>query len=117
VRGLNSFSHVGVVVVALLVTSGISNALFALGISDPAALYRTEYGQILLIKLALLTGMVVLAAANRYWLAAALEQSLSAGNTTGAMRSLRRSVITEISIGVIVLGFAAHLASTEPPSV
>jgi len=58
-----------------------------------------------------------LAAANRYWLVPALVQSLSAGNTTDAMRSLRRSVFTETSIAVIVLGFAAHLASTEPPGV
>jgi putative copper resistance protein D len=117
VRGLNSFSRLGVAVVALLVASGVSNALFAFGISDPSALYRGEYGQILLIKLALLAGMVVLAAANRYWLVPALVQSLSAGNTTDAMRSLRRSVFTETSIAVIVLGFAAHLASTEPPGV
>lgn len=117
VRGLNSFSRVGFIVVALLAASGIRNALFAFGISDPTALYRSEYGQILLIMLALLAGMVILAAANRYWLAPALEQSLSAGNTTDAMRSLRRSVFTETSIAVIVLGFAAHLASTEPPGV
>lgn len=115
VRGLNSFSRLGVAVVALLVASGVSNALFAFGISDPSALYRGEYGQILLIKLALLAGMVVLAAANRYWLAPALEQNLSAGNTSNAMRSLRRSVFIETSIAIIVLGFAAHLASTEPP--
>jgi len=116
VRGLNSFSRVGVAVVALLVASGVSNALFAFGITDPTALYRSEYGRILLIKLALLAGMVVLAAVNRYRLAPSLERRLRTGNTTDALRLLRRSVFTETAVAALVLGLAAHLASTEPPS-
>ena len=117
VKGLNSFSHVGVAVVVLLVASGVSNALFSFGISDPSALSRSEYGQILLIKVALLAGMLVLAAANRYRLAPSLERSLRTGNASDALRSLRRSVFTETTIAVVVLGLAAHLASTEPPDV
>jgi len=117
VQGLNAFSSVGVVVVALLVASGVSNALLMFGISDPAALYRSEYGQILLLKLALLATMVVLAAANRYWLAPLLEQSARTGKTADALRFLRRSIFTETAIAIIVLGFAAQLASTDPPGI
>ena len=116
-RGLNAFSRVGVVVVALLVASGISNALFAFGTAGPAALYRSEYGQMILIKLALFACMLVLAAANRFRLAPSLGRSLETGNTADAMRSLRQSVFTETAIAIIVLGFAAHLASTAPPGV
>ncbi len=117
VKGLNSFSHVGVAVVVLLVASGVSNALFSFGISNPSALSRSEYGQILLIKVALLAGMLVLAAAHRYRLAPSLERSLRTGNASDALRSLRSSVFTETTIAVVVLGLAASLASTKPPDV
>jgi len=116
VKGLNSFSRAGVVVVALLVGSGLSNALFAFGLSDPTALYRSAYGQVILMKLTLLAGMLVLAAANRYWLTPSLEQSTRTGNTNDALRFLRRSVLIETTLAVLVLGLAAQLASTEPPS-
>ncbi len=117
VKGLNSFSRVGMVVVALLILSGFGNGLFAVGISDPSALYQSTYGQVLLTKLALLAGMIVLAAANRYRLAPSLERSMTIGTSTDALNILRRSVFSETAIAIIVFGLAAQLASTEPPSV
>ena len=115
VRGLNSFSRVGVVVVALLVVSGVGNGVFAFGISDPPELYRSGYGQILIMKLALLASMIFLAAANRYRLAPLLETSMSISTSGDALGFLRRSVFTETAIAIIVFSLAAHLASTEPP--
>lgn len=117
VKGLNSFSRVGMVIVLLLVASGVCNGLFTFGISDPSAVYRSGYGQILLMKLALLAGMIVLAAANRYRLAPSLERSMSIGTSTVALGLLRRSIFSETAIAIITFGLASQLASTQPPGV
>lgn len=115
VRGLNSFSRLGFAVVALLVASGIGNALFAFGVPSVDQLSLSEYGRTLLLKLGLLTAMLVLAALNRYRLAPLLERRIGTNSSARVLRWLRHSVLTETAIAVAVIGLAAHLASTEPP--
>lgn len=115
-RGLDAFSRIGIAVVALLVTSGIGNALLAFGVSNWGMILRSGYGITLLAKVAILSGMLALAAANRYRfapkLAAALRQQ---DDPVAALGALQRSLAVETALAIAVLGLAAHLGSMEPP--
>jgi copper transport protein len=104
---LNRFSRVAVPVVALLVLTGLTLATIQL--ESFAALIKTKYGIILLIKLALVAALLAFAALNRFRLTPAL--ALDPLNT----RPLLRSILVE---GVVVLGILAVVAGwrfTPPP--
>ncbi len=113
--GLDAFSRIGVVVVGLLIASGIGNALPAWQ-AVQWSLLQTGYGVTLLAKVAILSGMLVLAVGNRFRfgprLAVALRQQHS---TVAALKSLQRSLALETALALAVLGFAAHLGSMAPP--
>src|SRR5580658_8337539 len=66
-RGLEQFSSIGPLVIALLVLSGIGNSWFLIGPSHLRALYSTGYGITLLSKIGLFGAMLMLAIRNRYW--------------------------------------------------
>ena len=76
----------GRVCVALLTASGLVNAWYLVG--DVPALIGTDYGRLLLAKLALFAAMLVLAMANRWYLSVRL-----AGGDREALRLLRRNAI------------------------
>lgn len=107
------FSLLGVVCVAVLVLSGIVNSWVLVGTIP--GLLGTPYGQILLIKLALVAGMVALAAVNRFWLTPAFDRE-----PRRAVRILERTVTIETALGIGVLvavgalGAAAPAAHEEP---
>lgn len=114
-NGLNAFSRIGVVVVALLAVSGIINVLPAL--EDLHGLIDSSYGATLGAKLLLFAGMLVLAAANRYRLAPRLASALDNGPGQGAaLAALSCSLFAETALAILVFGLAAHLGSIEPPS-
>lgn len=116
VRGLRSFSNIGVGMVAVLIASGAVNALFAFGLPDVSLVLESTYAQTLLLKLALLVAMLALACLNRYRLSPLLEQDMRKGDSALALKYLRGSVFTETALAVLVLGLAASLASMEPPT-
>jgi putative copper resistance protein D len=113
-RGLDAFSKIGVGIVAVLVASGIANALFALGLPDVASFPQNEYARTLVIKLMLLTAMLVLAAINRYRLVPLLMRRIGGTQIAPPLRYLRRSVLLETVLAATVFAFAAHLASIDP---
>jgi copper resistance protein D len=104
---LMRFSGMGYVAVAVLVASGFINAVFLIG--TPDALIDTPYGQLLLLKLALFAGMLALAVSNRFWLIPALK----AGEPRSLAR-LRRHVIGEETLGLLVILVVAVLGTMEP---
>jgi len=108
VQALRRFSRVIPVVVAVLVVAGI--VLAVVQVERPAALLDTAYGQVLLVKLALLAGLFVLAAVNRWFLTAPAE----AGDPA-ATRRLVRSVAVETLVVLLVFGVAAVWRFTPPP--
>jgi putative copper resistance protein D len=65
-EALNSFSRIGVAVVAVIAGTGLVNSWFLVGPDAVGSLLTTTYGQFLVAKLALFVGMLALAAANRY---------------------------------------------------
>ena len=73
VAALVSFSGMGYAAVAVLIGSGLVNAWLLVG--PPTRLLTTPYGQLLLVKVCLLTGMLALAVQNRFRLVPALQTS------------------------------------------
>jgi putative copper resistance protein D len=106
---LMRFSGMGYVAVAVLVASGFINGLFLVGTLDE--LVGTPYGQLLLVKLGLFGGMLALALSNRFWLVPALK----AGEPRTLAR-LRRHVIGEEALGLLVILVVSVLGTMEPPA-
>lgn len=70
----------------------------------------------LVAKLLIFALMLLLASANRFFLTAALASGLAAGDTTSALRALRRSLALESACGLVVLGLVAWLGLLAPPA-
>jgi putative copper resistance protein D len=114
--GLERFSTIGPIVIALLVLSGIGNSWFLIGLSHWKALYSTSYGVALLVKIGLFGAMLVLAAGNRYWTTPALRADLAGrGGAKAALGHLRAVVLAETVLGLLVMLAVSVLGSLEPP--
>ncbi len=112
-RILLRFSSVGYVAVATLVVSGLVNSWFLVG--SVSSLLTTLYGQILLGKLALFAAMLVLAAANRFWLVPRMiETRADAGELAVWLGRLRYHVLGEQFLGVMVLLAVSILGAMRP---
>lgn len=114
---LAGFSGIGSGVVAVLVASGLINSWFLVGPMGVAALVRTPYGLLLLLKLVLFGAMVVLAAANRFRLTPALRKALVEPSSPGtAVKALRRSLVLELSAAMALVAVVAWLGRLAPIS-
>jgi putative copper resistance protein D len=105
---LERFSSVGLAAVAAIVLGGAINT-FAHGAASPAILLTSDWGRALLVKLALVVGMLLLACLNRF----VLMPRLSRGEQA-AMPAIRRSVIAEHALGLAVLALTATLGGLDP---
>lgn len=116
-RALHGFSGVGSTLVAILVASGLVNSWFLVGPTRIPGLWTTLYGQLLSLKLALVLGMLALAAANRFRLTPALGAAIEAGHASNqALRRLRRSLLLEMTLSFIVLALVAWFGTLAPVS-
>ena len=114
---LRRFSRFIPVAVTILIAAGI--ALAVIQVERPAALFSTAYGNVLVVKLALLCLLFVLAAFNRWTLT---RPALEGGDR--AVRFMTRSIIAETLIVLTIFGVAAacgvsrprHAPSRFPPS-
>jgi len=104
------FSAFAVVVVAGLVLTGLINTWFLVG-SVPAVV-GTEYGRLLLLKIALAVAMVALAAVNRLWLMPRLRNSPQQSATV--LGRLRRNGLIEAALGLAILGIVGALGTMPP---
>ena len=107
-RVLRRFSRIGYGAVALLVGSGCVNALIL--VPQPGKLIGTDYGRVLLVKIALALVMVAVAVVNRVLLTPPVMRSES----PASVRALRLSVVVEQGIGFLVLGTVALLGTIHP---
>lgn len=105
---LRRFSRMIPFMLAILVLAGFVLALVQ--VRQPGALLGTAYGKVLLIKLALLAGLFLLAAANRWLLTARTEVG-----DASATRHLVRSIAAETLIVLLVFGVVACWRFTPPP--
>lgn len=109
---LRRFSSTGYAAVAVLVASGVINSWYLVG--SLAGLVRTPYGQLLLVKLCLFTGMLALAASNRFWLVPRLRRSNQSAQSREPFIQLRRHVLGEQLLGLFVLLIVSALGTMDP---
>jgi len=108
------FSMLGIVSVGTLFVTGIVNTYYLAG-SVPALLH-TDYGRLLLIKIALFLAMVAIATVNRVRLTPQLLQHNNITASRDALRRLRRNAAIEALAGAIVIAIVAALG-TMPPAI
>jgi putative copper resistance protein D len=113
---LDRFSTIGSAVVVSLVLSGLINSWFLIGASNWSALFTTAYGVVLMMKLALFTVILGLAAMNRCWFAPRLRQELELDRSTSApLRALKTSVSIETTLAALLLLAVGVLGTLAPP--
>jgi putative copper resistance protein D len=104
---LRIFSGWGAAVVALLVLTGVINALTILPLA--AMTIRNPYFDLLLLKIALAAAMIGLASLNRWRFAPALPDGGERG-----VRHLARSVGLELFLGVSIVAVVGYLGTMAP---
>ena len=87
------FSTLGIISVGTLLVTGIVNTYYLTG--GVPALLHTDYGRLLLIKIALFLAMVAIAAVNRFRLTPQLLQQNNIPASRDALRRLRRNAAIE----------------------
>lgn len=116
-KALHGFSGVGTGLVAVIVATGLVNSWFLVGPARISGLWTTPYGQLLSLKLVLFVSMLALAAANRFRLTPALGAAIDGGQASGqALDALRRSLLIETALSILVLGLVAWLGTLAPVS-
>jgi putative copper resistance protein D len=106
------FSMLGAVSVATLMASGVVNAWILVGSFH--ALFVTEYGRLLMLKLVVFAIMLVFAAVNRFWLTPQLAYSLENGARFAALRQLARNSVVEIALGLVIFAIVGLLGTLHP---
>jgi putative copper resistance protein D len=106
------FSILGIVSVGTLLVTGIVNTFYLAG--SALALFGTDYGRLLLLKVALFFAMVSIAAVNRFRLTPRLIDKTSTIATHDVLRQLRRNSLIEAATGAIILGIVAVLGTMPP---
>ncbi len=105
---LNDFSFWAIISVALILLSGIGISIIQ--VESIPALFATDYGNRLLIKIGFFVALLGLAGANKLWLTPALADGAPA-----AVVRLRRTISFELLIILGVFGMATSLSLTTPP--
>jgi len=103
------FSTLGIVSVGTLFGSGLVNTWVLAG-SVPA-LINTDYGRLLLIKIALFLVMLLFAAVNRLWLTPQLVASSGVDTVKSALGRINRNTLIEAVLGAIVIVLVSILGT------
>ncbi|WP_409076313.1 copper homeostasis membrane protein CopD (plasmid) [Pantoea sp. C3] len=110
---LTGFARAGTVIVISIVITAVVN--FVLITEKPlSTLPGSVYGLLLVIKTALFFLMLLLAAANRFRLAPKLENALLQGHYKAGITLMRKSIITEFTVAVLILAIVAWLGTLSP---
>lgn len=104
------FSTLGMVSVVTLMATGIINTLMLVG--SVAALVGTDYGRLLLVKIALFLVMLAIAGVNRLL----LTPQIIRASSSEPLRRLRINSLIEATIGAVILIIVSVLG-TLPPGV
>lgn len=95
-------------VVALVATGAVQSVRLAGGIGG---IFDGRHGVLILVKVAIVALMLVLARANRARVAALSGESRE---STSTLDSLRRAIVVEVALGLIVLAVTASLVVAVP---
>jgi putative copper resistance protein D len=104
------FSTLGIVSVGTILATGMVNSWILVG--SLHALTVTEYGRLLMLKMALFAAMVSIAGMNRFWLTPRL--ALSPAGEPRALRQLARNSMIEIALGLAIFAIVGALGTMHP---
>lgn len=105
--GLRRFSAIAMPAVGLLIVAGAGFAALQLG--SLQALVEGRYGQLVLLKSALLLILLALAGGNRFILMPRLQRAVPTAET-----ALRRAIVAEMVLVALVVSATAVLSQTPP---
>jgi copper resistance protein D len=106
------FSPLGVASVGTLVATGAVNTWVLAG-SVPA-LVGTDYGHLLVVKVALFLVMLVLGASNRLWFTPRAVHAQNAAAAAAALRQIGRNSLIEAGLGTIIIVIVGLLGTMTP---
>lgn len=106
------FSTIGMISVAALILSGIVNAWILVG--SFRALLATDYGRLLLLKLAVFAVMIGFAAVNRFWLTPRLALVSRAETQRAALAALTRNALIEFVLALAIFAMVGVLGTLHP---
>ncbi len=104
------FSTLGIVSVGVILATGVVNSWILVG--SPQALTVTEYGRLLMLKVALFAAMLLIAGVNRFWLTPQL--ALRSAIEPRALRRLARNSMIEIALGLAIFAIVGALGTMHP---
>src|SRR3954469_6275395 len=104
------FSNLGIVSVGTILATGMINSWILVG--SLHALTVTEYGRLLMLKIALFAAMLLIAGVNRFWLTPQL--ALRSGIGPRALRRLVRNSTIEIALGLAIFAIVGALGTMHP---
>ena len=109
---IRRFSIIGMISVAVLIASGIVHVWILVG--SVRALLATDYGRLLLLKLAAFAIMIGFAAVNRLSLTPQLAVGAKDGARAPALAALRRNTLIEIALALAIFAIVAVLGTLHP---
>lgn len=111
-RAATRFSAIATLAVAVVVLTGVAAAL--VHVPTLAALVGTAYGQVLLVKVALVAGLLGFGAYHKFLAVPRLGRHDA--EPAGSRESFRKTASAEATLGVAVILVAAVLSATSPPA-
>lgn len=119
VPAVRTFSRLALCCVGALVASGVYQAWR--GVGSWAALSDTPYGRLVVFKIGGICVLIGLGWMARDWIRRAVEHTGSSAvpeaqriDADGLLRRLRRSVVLEAGVAMVVLVFSSILVASEP---
>ena len=106
------FSTMGVAIVVVVLATGIVNGWILVG--SWHALIATFYGQLLILKIALFAVMLLIAAANRFWLMPRLALRPGSEPQLEVLRRLARNSMIEIVLALMIFAIVGMLGTLHP---
>jgi putative copper resistance protein D len=106
------FSTMGVAIVVVVLATGIVNGWILVG--SWHALIATFYGQLLILKIALFAVMLLIAAANRFWLMPRLALRSGSEPQLEVLRRLARNSMIEIVLALMIFAIVGMLGTLHP---
>jgi putative copper resistance protein D len=106
------FSIMGVAIVVVILATGIVNGWILVG--SWHALIATVYGQLLILKMALFAVMLLIAAANRFWLMPRLVLRSGSEPQLEVVRRLACNSMIEIALALMILAIVGMLGTLHP---
>jgi len=111
-HAVRRFSTLGIISVAALIASGIVNASILVG--SLRGLLVTDYGQLLLLKIAVFAIMVAFATVNRLVLTPRLALAAKGEMERCALAALTRNTMIEIALGLVIFAIVGALGTLHP---